>query len=312
MRYRMTAVDRKFNRKVHEAAMKDGRYVIPIEGMKFCLKEIGIGAFARVHLGRDEDGNYLALKVFKNERDLKSKSATAIEYRKACLREREEIFKEDPFAKLRCVFNSGNNYGFVGEYFDGIDVARGFYRSPPVIDDKVIDFTDRELQAKLFGAYVGLLKSLHAKGMLVFDNSWRNVMVNHDEVRVIDPDSVRSFEELETLRFDWLKRGYSPLYASFAQVSGEGYSESVDLEGVALMIDRFFCGDDGFFKKYREDDVEDILQRVRQEKRNYPVRRVRKIPHRLREYVVQVISKPTKHGMTLSDLESAVNHTFNL
>ena len=79
MRYRMMTgpMHDDFNREVHEAAMKDGRYVIPIEGMRFFRRSIGEGTFAILYLGEDNEGRRIVLKKFEFESD---NSITNIKY----------------------------------------------------------------------------------------------------------------------------------------------------------------------------------------------------------------------------------------
>ena len=131
-------------------------------------------------------------------------------------------------------------------------------------------------------------------------------MVSSDEVKIIDPDSIKSLDELNRKEGPEIAVGYVNEFASLAQVTRQDYSESVDLEGVALMIDYFYWGS-AFFNMFG-----DVVYVVQQQERDYTLNRSRLIPSKLREFVVQVISKPLEHGMTLSDLESAVNLEFGL
>jgi len=309
MRYQMNKEDRNFNRKVHEAAMQYGKYATsPIEGMEFTLNVIGKGAFSEVLKGYDSDGKPVALKVFKPilQSDVR-------DYFRNAVRKRKRIFRQDPFAKLRFVFPDNPFCAHVTDYIEGSTVrdclsTRLFLRR----SERFVDLEDRDTQARIVSTYVSMLKLLHPKGLLYYDNSWKNVIVNSKEVRVIDPDSVRSFGELNSKQSDLKLDPFTATSASIAQVRGEGYSSSVDLEGFALMVDRFYNRSYFFYGDRKRMGSFAVCIKVREPKREYPLERVEKIPPRLREFVVQVISKPLEHGMTLSDLESAVNHEFSL
>ena len=304
----MNAGDRGFTRKVHEAATQGGKYVVPIEGMEFTLEVLGNGAFSEVLKGYDADGKPVALKVFKPILQREAR-----DYFRNVVKKRKRIFREDPFAKLRFAFPDNPFYAYVSDYVEGPTVRECL--DPPKDPRKrkrLLDLDDRDTQARIFSTYVSMLKFLHPKGLLYFDNSWKNVIVNSQEVKVIDPDSVRSFGELKHVHPNKGMAPFTPTSASIAQARGDGYTFSVDLEGVALMIDRFYNRTYFFYVDKKKRGPLGVISSAMEPKREYLAGRIERIPHRLREYVVQVISKPTKHGMTLSDLESAVNHTFNL
>jgi hypothetical protein len=304
--------DQKFNEKVHRAAMQEGRYVIPIEGMRFTLDKIGNGYFSEALRGTDAEGVPVVLKVFNGRLDQGARN-----FIRNGLRDNIDVF-EDPFAKLRVVFPEGEHFfAYVADFFNGVSVDDCLRGKKSIVDGKPVDLNDRNIQGRIFSTYLRALRKLHANGLLYYDNNWGNVLVNHTGVRVIDPDGVRKLEELNNdFAVPATTNIYTPSYASRANAlytlhELREFALTDDLEGFALMVDRFY-NRSSFFRCWIHRDPYDVLNDIVPEERGYRAERVRNIPEKLRDVVVPIIEKPSNHGVTLGDLEGVVSSVFSL
>lgn len=144
-------------------------------------------------------------------------------------------------------------------------------------------------------ALLHLATTLHRRGWLLNDLSWRNFVVCRDGIRPVDPDRVRTtLEEARYLaRLDGKEMYTTPLFMSLAQCLNRVPSVEDEVQGLALMIDSLYC--DGYLiGEYLEARRADFSRRhhaMMLSSGFYPASRRDRLPDLLREPVERILAQ---------------------
>ncbi|MFH1456368.1 MAG: hypothetical protein ABIF40_05470 [archaeon] len=273
-----------------------------IEQATFSPDLVGRGGFGEVYRGQSSDNQDLALKIFhipwkfnSIEREKKWSYAQKI---KNNIRRKQEIFSQEPFAKLLYVFPDNVMSGYIMEFFRGSNFTGKKVKNIAPTTSKQVLLT-----------YAKMLEMLHTQDMIYLDNKWGNILFKDQEIVICDYDFVSTIEEANKPDF-FGQRIKTAEYVCQEQLLGEGFKPLGDLESFALMIDTFYIGN-RFLTGYTAYDViKRQLKPARQNKRIYPQERQKQIPAPLRDIVSGLITYPRDDSFTATDFVSAIQEVY--
>lgn len=264
-----------------------------VQRARFFPKIIGEGGFGEVYLCKDGNKEY-ALKIahpfYKWDEDFAIARRRIVGEIKQNLYQRIHLFKERPFTILQTVAPD-NNFPVmcIMELFPGKAVSQTQRK-------KLVK--DEELTTRVLRTYADALAFLHERDLLFLDNSWSNVLVSESDCAVCDYDFVSSPKELEEGRFKGICTRRT---CSREQMLEKDFSNSSDLEGLALMIDQLYNYNEDSFVKKEEIEFEKNVKMAMENKRTYPKARCSRIPKKLQDVVTALITYPKDYSITIGD-----------
>ena len=272
-----------------------------VRNLTFLPKQIGKGGFTEIYLAQDKEGKQYAVKLSHylqayNEWARRGQQRI-ISTIKDNLNRKKGLLTPFFFTQLYEV--SPAEYGeaiAIIEYFDG----------NPVEKDLECITQDEERTGIVLLTYADMLVHLHGQGHVYLDNSWSNVLVKEKEVKICDYDFISDPENIHDRDFLGV---YTPLTASREQILQERLSLASDLEGFALMLDRFYNGN------YMVESLENRRVHEMQAKTNqrvYPKERKAKLPRKLREIVHSQIHYPKEEGVTAQHFRAAIKEAYHI
>ena len=288
-----------FDREVKESAKGFLYRDTKLEDVEFTSQSIGYGGYANIYLAQTRDGVKLALKKFNidaGEKDvdkIKRNIAHGLE---------SGVLLSKQFTRPKIVPDLMSGKWYVMEFFDGQNVKE-MIRKNPVLGE------NPDLTGRILATYADMLSLAHENELLFQDNSWGNVLVNGDEVRVCDYDLMHA-------------EGSTPInsglgtfiYGSREQILGIKLKKSSDLEGFALMMDhlinarplRRLC----FFNRLSTEEISAVNQRAESDSFNYKASE--NIPHGLREVLTGLIKYPRDDFITAEDVREAIRQAYKV
>jgi serine/threonine protein kinase len=267
---------------------------------------IAYGGMATVYAARDSGGKPHAAKVFSypSARHTDPDVIEEKEWRLAQIldnvRRHKEVFSAHPFAAPTHI--PENALWYATELIAGHSLG--------ILDD----FVDVSEATKHQAArtYASMLKGLHEKDMLFYDNNWGAVLVDGENIRICDYDFASPQAEIEKLNH-YSRAIRHPFYAAREQIlSAARYnpentpavSVHTDLQGFALMLDHLYL--DSVFT-----DIDGITgarhyEDAKVNKRNYPSQRAAALPKPLQDVIPPLVQYPIDTSITLDNIIEAI------
>ena len=273
-----------FNRRMKQKEGYPGEY-------HFRPEVLGSGAFADVY-PVSKFGEDYAVKVFRVEAEGDVTRASELRIIDSVLANVRKNGKNIDCSGLIGVHEIGRR-SYIMDYFDGVPVS--WLLKSGQLTRNVLNFAGYR--------YASVMADLHSKGMLISDTNWGSVLVGEDDVKVCDLDFIATEKEYATPGFFALAFGV-PAYDSIEQHFEQTIVPQSDVEGLALMLDHAYCGDE----LYPADSMEQCMYRgyLRMVLRHYPDDRVDQLPSSLRDLMKKVLDKKRDDSVTAQDFAKAL------
>jgi hypothetical protein len=262
-----------------------------LKNLDFTKKVLGNGGFSCVYLVNGQKGEKYALKLFHPSWKFPmERRAFVNEKIVENVKEKQTLLAEFPsFPKVRA-FNPEMRYHegpedpwYMMDFVEGKPAKRRLLGKGPI---------DDSLKKSALKGYAEMLRFLHSKNNVFYDNNWGAMMID-GSVSFVDFDFVTKEGEKPPMSCGTI------CYVSESQMKKEPEPamKSIDLEGFAKMIDHLYFG------KPLISNTEEF--RKFEEKRKYPVERKQKLPKELGDIVEQVLIEP-KSDISINDFCSAI------
>lgn len=198
------------------------------------VKTLGLGTYALVQLGEDKDTG--ALVAIKRSRGDNSCNLLKNEY---------QILKKVSSSKIIKALSYHENYSkkesyLIMEYFEGKSLDK-FIEEKGVLSEKEARF--------IFDQILSAVDIMHTLGIAHRDIKPENILINEDlEIKLIDFNISKLFKSKSAQDYNPRFRSIfytqisSPLYAAPEIKNSVGYTESVDIWGLGIVLFTLLCG----------------------------------------------------------------------
>jgi len=270
-------------------------YYGDLEDFSFTKKLLGKGGFSFVYLVLGPKGEKYALKIFHPswkfpmERRAFSNEMIVnnVKEKQGMLSEFPKFSNIEAFSPKKHIFEKADEPWYLMDFINGKPAKRQLLGKGSV---------DNHLKKSVVKEYAEMLRFLHSRDFVFYDNNWGAMMINGNrEFAFIDFDMITKVGEEPPVRC------FSINYVSRNQLKKESEptTKNIDLEGFAKMIDHLYVG------KPLIDNTEEF--RRFEEKREYTQERKQKLPKDLGNVVERVLTEP-KCNINIDDFCSAIEN----
>jgi|SRR3989344_2523784 len=167
------------------------------------------------------------------------------------------------------------------------------------------DLSEEE-KARVIMQFGGFLSKIHKESYFVGDMHWNNVLLDNDDVRVCDADTLCTGEELNFSLF-YPNRILCPHYASRQRMLSGFRTAYSELEGFALMVDRLMLGEPWITC----DNLSFHLAAAEKNEREYPPERRAALSNHMGEIITSVLRYPQDLSITIDHFLDAARRDFS-